>query len=153
MAISIGSNSILTAYYNMSSLVSNSSTTFSEIDASSDDAITEDELSSYISLNTSSSLEASSVFRSMDSDGDGSVSEDEYSTFAETQSQRLESLLSSQELITNLKLSMVKAIGTNSSDSTTKVSAADTAAAIIGKYTENLSENVAEIISALEVEA
>jgi len=89
----------------------------------------------------------------MDSDGDGFVSEDEYTAYAASQSRRLDLILTSQELTTNLKLSMVKSIAGNDEDSGTTVSAAATAATILGKYTKNMSENMEELIANLDVEA
>ncbi len=154
MSIAISSASILSAYWG-SSTTSTSSTTFSSIDADGDEAISKDELSTYLAQATSSSGYANSIFSAMDTDGDDSVSQDEYDSYSETRGRQLALVLSTQQMMADLQLTLLKSIDGGSSSSTSGMSilASNTTASILSAYAENMSSSVTEAVSSIDVEA
>jgi len=157
MGIGITSPGLLSSYYSMSSLVSDPSGNFSKIDTSGDGAIDEAELGTFMSRSMTQEGATPSVddlYRTMDANGDGSVSKDEFTAYANARSQQLQIVLSTQQMMKNLELSLVQSIdgsGTKSTDNKTNVT--DAAGAILGKYAENLNAATSKAISSIDVQA
>ena len=152
MSISINFSSALSSYYKVSSLVSSPTTSFSAADTSGDGTIDTSELSTYLSK-TATSANSADVYEKMDTDGDGSVSEDEYTTYADLRTQQLENILATQQTMQELEVSLVQSAKIDADDSSAKTSSATTTNKILSQYTQNMTTNVSEVLSSLDVEA
>jgi len=152
MAITINFSSALSSYYKVSSLVSSPTTSFSAADSSGDGKIDTTELTTYLDK-TATTANSADVYDKMDTDGDGSVSEDEYTTYADLRTQQLESILSTQQTMQELEVSLVQSAKISTDDSSTKSSSTTTANKILSQYTQNMTTTVSDVLGSIDVEA
>ena len=112
MTLTINSASILDAYYSSTSpktATASSSNNFADINADGDQTVSRDELSDYVSL-SSSSVDTAKMFATMDTDGDDAVSQDEFTTYADAKRQQVELVLSTQQMMADVKMSIIDTI-------------------------------------------